>query len=150
MLGELQIELMGTTAGTGYDQVLLSGMDRANYNATLGGSLTLDWTGMNGSTDSSKLWILKNDTAGTLSGEFGNYANGASLGNHDGRDWYLWYGADAATGNLTGGNDVVIAAVPEPAGLTLLGMAACGLFFARRRWGKAKSPARQAGTTRRQ
>lgn len=108
----------------------------SNYNATLGGTLSLDWTGMNGSADTTQLWILKNDTAGTLSGTFGNYANGASLGSHDGREWYLWYGADAATGNLTGGNDVVINTVPEPAGIVLLGFAACGLFFAWRKRGR--------------
>jgi hypothetical protein len=111
---------MGTAAGTGCDQVLLPVSGSTKYNATLGGMLSLDWTGMNGSLDTTRLWILKNDTAGTLSGTFSNYANGALMGSHDGRDWYLWYGADAATGSLTGGNDVVITAVPEPATLALL------------------------------
>ncbi|MCC6124101.1 MAG: autotransporter-associated beta strand repeat-containing protein [Pirellulales bacterium] len=124
MLGELQIELMGKAAGTGYDQVLLPVNGTTKYNATLGGILILDWTGMNGSTGSTKLWIVKNDTFGTLSGTFGNYANGAALGMHDGWDWRLWYGADAATGKLFGGNDVVIAAVPEPMGVVLLGIGA--------------------------
>jgi autotransporter-associated beta strand protein len=126
--GQLQIELMGTMAGNGYDQVLLGVNGSSKFNATLGGLLTLDWTGMNGSTDASKLWILENDTAGTLSGEFSNYANGASLGLHDGREWQIWYGADATTGNLTGGNDVLIAPVPEPAAIILLALAAFGLF----------------------
>jgi autotransporter-associated beta strand protein len=123
MLGELKIDLKGVDAGTGYDQLRL-------YNdATLSGSLLLDWTGMSGSTDASKLWVLSNPSAtGTLSGEFSNYANGASLGLHDGREWQIWYGADASTGNLTGGNDVLIAPVPEPAAITLLAMAAFGLF----------------------
>jgi T5SS/PEP-CTERM-associated repeat protein/autotransporter-associated beta strand protein len=126
LLGELQIELAGTTAGTGYDEVLLSGGSSA-YKATLGGNLTLDWTGLSGASDSSKLWILKNNTSGTLSGTFSNYVNGASLGIHDGRPWYLYYGADSATGNLTGGNDVVIAAVPEPSSFILLAISALGL-----------------------
>jgi autotransporter-associated beta strand protein len=121
LLGQLQIELMGTTAGTGYDQVLLSGS--GTYNTCLSGLFLLDWTDMKGSSDSTKLWVLKNDTAGTLSGTFSNYANGAALGNYDGHDWCIWYGADSATGNLTGGNDVVIAAVPEPAGIILVGLA---------------------------
>ena len=122
---QLQIQLAGTTAGSGYDQVLQSGANA--YGTALGGKLSLDWTGFSGSTDSTKLWIMKNDTAGALSGTFSNYANGASLGVHDGRSWWLYYGADAATGNLTGGNDVVISAVPEPATLTLLAIFAMGL-----------------------
>ena len=127
MLGQLNIELVGTTAGTGYDEVLLPVNGSTKYNATLSGSLALDWTGINGSTDATELWILKNDTAGTLSGTFTNYANGAWLGNHDGRDWYLWYGANASGGSLTGGNDVVITAVPEPSGVVLLSVWVMGL-----------------------
>jgi T5SS/PEP-CTERM-associated repeat protein/autotransporter-associated beta strand protein len=126
LLGELQIELAGTTAGSGYDQVLQSG-SIAYSTTTLGGKLSLDWTGFSGSTDSTKLWILKNDTAGVLSGTFSNYENGASLGVYDGRAWYIDYGANFATGSLTGGNDVVIFTVPEPATIVLLGMVAMGL-----------------------
>jgi fibronectin-binding autotransporter adhesin len=125
MLGTLQLELMGTTAGTGYDQVLLSGTGK--YSASLGGTLSVDWTGMNGSDNNTTLWILKNDTLGTLSGTFGNYVNGATLGSHDGREWFLWYGADSATGSFTGGNDVVIAAVPEPTTLITFGSGVAGL-----------------------
>jgi autotransporter-associated beta strand protein len=133
MLGQLNIELAGTTAGTGYDQVLLPLNGSTNYNATLSGTLSLDWTGLSGSTDTTKLWILENDTTGTLSGAFKNYVNGASLGNHDGRDWFLWYGADAATGNTTGGNDVLIASVPEPSTIIMLTLALGGLLWWRRR-----------------
>jgi autotransporter-associated beta strand protein len=129
LLGQLKIELMGADAGTGYDQVLLSAFGTATHDVAIEGTLVLDWTGMNSSGDSTQLWILRNDTAGTLSGTFANYANGAPLGNHDGRDWFLWYGADAATGSLSGGNDVVIAAVPEPASLVLLGLGGFGIIL---------------------
>jgi autotransporter-associated beta strand protein len=125
LLGQLQIELAGTTAGSGYDEVLQSGTSA--YTTTLSGTLSLDWTGFGGSSDSTQFWILKNDTTGVLSGTFSNYANGESLGMYDGRSWYLYYGADAATGSLTGGNDVVISAVPEPATIVLLTMLAMGL-----------------------
>jgi autotransporter-associated beta strand protein len=132
MLGQLQIELDGTTPGTGYDQVLISGT--GPYNATLAGTLALDWIGLSGSSGSTRLWIFENDTAGTLSGAFSNYANGSFVGNYDGRDWFIWYGANAATGYLAGGNDVVIAAVPEPGVISLLLPTALliGLGFIRR------------------
>jgi autotransporter-associated beta strand protein len=117
MLGQLQMELSGIDTGTGYDQVLLSGP--SNYNANLSGTLLLDWTGLSGSSHDTNLWIIKNDTNGTLAGTFGNYANGASLGRHDGRNWLIWYGADAATGNLTDGNDVLVDAMAIPNTLAL-------------------------------
>jgi autotransporter-associated beta strand protein len=126
MQGQLQIELAGAQPGTRYDQVLLSGP--GNYNVNLGGTLLLDWTGFSDSSDSTQLWILKNNTDGLLESEFGNYADGAWLGVHDGRAWYIWYGADAATGNLSGGNDVLISAVPEPSTL-LLGLGGIGFFL---------------------
>jgi hypothetical protein len=128
MLGQLKIDLLGTAAGTGYDEVLLPVSGTTNYFVTLGGTLALDWTGMNGSDEGTRLWILENDTLGTLSGTFSNYGNGAKVGNYDGRDWMIWYGADAASGNLSGGNDVVIAAVPEPSTLAQLGMGAFGVL----------------------
>jgi T5SS/PEP-CTERM-associated repeat protein/autotransporter-associated beta strand protein len=131
LLGELQIELAGTTVGTGYDEVLISGS--SVYKTTLSGTLSLDWTGFTGSTDATRLWILKNDTAGTLSGAFSNYANGACLGFHDGRSWYLSYNANAATGKLTGGNDVLIAPVPEPATIVLLALSALAALLWRRK-----------------
>ena len=125
MLGELQIELAGTAPGADYDQVLLSGS--GDYDATLGGTLTLDWTGFGDSSEETQLWIIQNDTDGILTGEFDDYANGSSLGVHDDLEWWIWYGADAAAGALTGGNDVLIGAVPEPSMLVLIGIAAIAL-----------------------
>lgn len=131
LAGQLNIELAGTTAGTDYDQVLLSG-GTGNYKATISGALSLDWSGMSGSTDTTQLWILKNDTKGALSGKFSNYLNGADLGYHDGHEWFIWYGADAASGKLIGGNDLVIAAVPEPSMIAMLGL--CCICLLARAW----------------
>jgi hypothetical protein len=88
MLGQLNIELIGAATKTGDDEVLLPLNGSKKYNATLGGTLAIDRTGMIGSTDASMPWILKNDTADTLSGTFSNYANEAALSNHNGRDGY--------------------------------------------------------------
>ena len=60
-------------------------------------------------------------------GEFDNYANGSWLGVHDDLEWWIWYGADAAAGGLSGGNDVLISPVPEPSTLVLIGIAAIAL-----------------------
>jgi T5SS/PEP-CTERM-associated repeat protein/autotransporter-associated beta strand protein len=131
LLGELKIDLLGTNVGTEYDEVLISGSSA--YDATLGGTLTLNWGDMSDAGESAKLWILKNDTAGTLSGTFSNYANGASLGTHGGLDWRIYYNADAASGNPTGGNDVLIAPVPEPATIVLLALSALAMLAWRRK-----------------
>ncbi|MCD4726470.1 MAG: autotransporter-associated beta strand repeat-containing protein, partial [Pirellulales bacterium] len=141
MLGELQIELAGTDPGTGYDQVLLSGS--GDYNAMLDGTLTLDWTGFADSSEETQLWIVQNDTDGILSGEFDDYANGSWLGVHDDLEWWIWYGADAASGDLSGGNDVLISAVPEPSTLVLIGIAAIALSARALRRRKPAAPSRR-------
>ena len=52
---------------------------------------------------------------GLTSGKF-QYADKSLLGTFDGFNWYITYEAnDAATPSLTGGNDVAIYSVPEPA-----------------------------------
>ena len=51
----------------------------------------------------------------------------AIVGSYDGRDWQIRYGADAATGQLSGGNDVLlmpVSPVPEPSTFLLLVLAA--------------------------
>ncbi len=62
-----------------------------------------------------------------MSGTFAGYANGDPVGSYDGRQWRIYYGANAASGQLSGGNDVLLAAaapVPEPSCLALLGVSA--------------------------
>ena len=85
------------------------------------------WSGAGWSSPGDKLWIIRNDTDGTLSGTFAGYANGDPVGSYDGRQWRIYYGADAASGQLSGGNDVLLMAaapVPEPSCLALLAVAA--------------------------
>ena len=138
MDGALQIELRGSTPGdgiAGYDQVLVAG-SRAS-NVSLSGSLVLDWGGTGWSAPGDELWIIRNDTAGTLQGTFHGLVNGAPVGSYDGAPWFLYYGADAASGQLTGGNDVVLIAaaqVPEPSA-SILAILAVAAAIGARRWG---------------
>jgi autotransporter-associated beta strand protein len=132
MNGLLQVEISGPTldAGdVGYDQVLLSG---TTHNVSLGGALAVAWSGAGWSSPDDRLWIVRNDTDGTLSGAFTGYANGDLVGSYDGRQWRIYYGADAASGQLTGGNDVLLTAaapVPEPSCLNLLAVPAVLLLW---------------------
>ena len=63
MTGETSSILPERLRGQATIEILVTGR-HANYNVTLGGTLELHWDDMYGSTNSSKLWILKNDTAG--------------------------------------------------------------------------------------
>ncbi len=143
MDGLLQLEISGAAPGNGvagYAQVLVGG-SRAS-DVSLSGSLTLAWSGTGWSADGDKLWIIRNDTAGDLQGTFIGYANGALVCAYDGRPWRIYYDADAASGQLNGGNDVLIMAgthVPEPGSLMLLVLAGVAATAARglgrrRRW----------------
>ncbi len=128
MDGLLQMAVGGTTPGNndaGHDQVLVTG-DRS-HDISLSGTLALTWAGSGRSRPGDKIWILRNDTSGLLEGAFSNYANGDAVGSHDGRSWNIYYNANAATGSLTGGNDVLLATmspVPEPTAFGLLAIPA--------------------------
>lgn len=127
MNGTLLIEVDGSAAGNGaafYDQVRVTdgGLGSAAYDVSLSGALSLAWDETSPPVTDNKLWIIRNDTAGTLAGAFNNYSNGSPVGNYHDCSWNIYYGADAETGRLTGGNDVLLAAqsVPEPSSLWLV------------------------------
>jgi autotransporter-associated beta strand protein len=117
--GNYQAEINGDVAGTSYDQLLVTG---SNHTVTLGGTLTVsDASYTPVSTD--MFWVvLNNDPSNTLSGVFSNYATSGSpiTGITALAGYAVYYNADSTTNSLTGGNDVVIALVPEPATLTML------------------------------
>jgi autotransporter-associated beta strand protein len=127
MDGLLEIEIGGAASSDGtveYDQLQVVGSDKKNV--LLDGDLALAWSGAGWSSPCDRLWILRNDTDGTLTGTFHGYANGAVVGDYDGRSWRIYYGVDLdeLTGSLITGNDVLLtsASIPEPSSL-LLGFA---------------------------
>ena len=123
------VEINGPVAGTDYDQLVVNGT------VGLGGTLAVT-TGFSTSPDpvNDKFWILLNDGTDALTGTFSNYADGAEVFNESGNSWTIHYGAEFDSNTLSGGNDVVIAVVPEPATMLMLIIAAglC-LMFKRKR-----------------
>ena len=117
------VEINNATAGTGYDQLVVNG---ATNTVALAGTLALT-VSPSFIPSNDAFWIVVNNTSNSLSGTFGSYT-----GLPDG--WTVLANVDYDTANLTpgSGNDVAIVAVPEPATLAMLIMAAglC-LFFKR-------------------
>jgi len=113
------VEITGNAPGAaGYDQLLVE-----TGNVSLAGALNLSATYTPNPGD--MLWIIDNVGSGTLSGTFSNDPVPTLWSG-----WDIFYSADHATNSLSGGNDVVIAQVPEPATLTMLIIAAglCLMF----------------------
>jgi autotransporter-associated beta strand protein len=117
------VEITGNTPGAGgYDQLLVK-----SGNVSLAGALNVTATYTPGSGD--EFWILDNEGSGTLTGAFSNYLTSGSLIGAALPGYQIYYNADYATNSLSGGNDVVLA-IPEPATLAMLIIAAglCLMF----------------------
>jgi fibronectin-binding autotransporter adhesin len=122
----LGIEINGATLGTQYDQLNVTGT------VTLAGllSVTMGYT----PADSALFFIIANDGLPTdvIAGTFSNAPVNGGTYNLGGQDFKISYFGDSAGNAFTGGNDVVLMAVPEPAA-ALLGSLGLLTLLRRRR-----------------
>jgi autotransporter-associated beta strand protein len=119
------VEINSAAAGTGYDQLVVNG---ASNTVALAGTLALT-VSPSYTPAGDAFWIVVNNTTSSLSTSFGSVT-----GLPDG--WNVLYNVDYDTNNLTpgSGNDVAVVAIPEPAALLMLIIAAgLGLMFRRTR-----------------
>ena len=90
----------------------------------------------------SRYWAILNDGGDAITGTFANASLGSpfapfypaaegfvTLG---GQEFAIYYNADHGTNAVTGGNDLLLSAVPEPAAAALLLLAALGATRRRR------------------
>lgn len=119
----LAIELNGATAGTGYDQLNVTG------SATLAGllSLTTGFTPTNGAL----FFILLNDDTDAINGTFAGLSNNSTFSS-GGQSFQISYFGDSGTNSFTGGNDAVLMAIPEPSAALLGGFGLLALMRRRR------------------
>lgn len=126
--GTLSMELQGTTAGTGYDRLLVNGS--VDITGSSSSVLFDTFTPVNGNL----LFILLNDDTDAITGNFSTLAQNATVINYGGLDWKISYNTDFTANTFTGtlnGNDIALMAVPEPRAALLGGLGV--LFLLRRR-----------------
>jgi hypothetical protein len=95
------VTLLGATAGSGYDQLVVTGtvdLDTGHALA-LGGSYA--------GTAGDKLFVLVNDGSDTITGTFASLDEGDTVSLNS-VDYFISYQGDSVSGALTGGNDVVL------------------------------------------
>ena len=127
---QFTVEIQGSTAGpgaNGYDQVrLVSG------NVSIGSTVALNLPSPSGTfTAADRLYLLRNDGAGTTTGTFNGLPEGAAVPALAGLGgfpaWNIYYGANFAANTLAGGNDIALAPVPEPGTVLAFAMGVIGI-----------------------
>ena len=123
----LEIEIDGTTVGTQYDRVDVSGtVDLAG---------TLDVVLGYAPEVGDAFMIIDNDAGEAVSGSFAGLAEGDTFSEtYDSTDYeFKVYYAANNVGGLGDGNDVVLEVIPEPSILVVIGAGALTLLARRRR-----------------
>jgi fibronectin-binding autotransporter adhesin len=123
-----QMEINGATAGTGYDQLNVTG---GSSIVTLAGLLSVT-TGST-PTNGSLFFLIDNDGPSAISGVFSNAPINGNTYTFGSQQYAVSYFGDYGTTSFTGGNDVVLMAVPEPGAALIGGLGV--LFLLRRRRG---------------
>ncbi|GAT31901.1 PEP-CTERM protein-sorting domain-containing protein [Terrimicrobium sacchariphilum] len=116
----LGVNIGGATSGTGYSAFAVLG------GVTLDGNLDVAITFTPAYGDI--FFVIVNDGSDAVSGTFAGLANG-SLFLVGGQQFKISYVADSGMNSLSGGNDVAIMAVPEPAPIALMLFAFGGAFW---------------------
>ncbi|OPZ31036.1 MAG: Autotransporter-associated beta strand repeat protein [Lentisphaerae bacterium ADurb.BinA184] len=130
--GVFRVEVNGLTAGTEYDQLVVTG-----GGVSLDGELQLAFGPDFTVNPFDSLTLIDVQGTGVTTGTF-QHVDDAFVGAFSGRRWRITYDGDAVSGALSGGNDVLLYAIPEPGVLGLLsvgGLALGGRRAARRRVG---------------
>lgn len=135
--GGFSARINGATAGTDYDRLVIT---ESTSMFSLDGSndlkLTLGYT----PAANALFFLVDNQGSSAISGVFeklNDVATDLSQGalfSVSGTDFYISYTGDLGSNSFTGGNDLVIQAIPEPSTWMLLtGALVAGLFTWRRR-----------------
>ncbi len=113
----------------------LAGYDALNIAGTVNlGSATLSLGGsyLTPTVTNDLFFIVRNDSVDALTGTFLGLSEGSHVYAGNGQDYTISYFGDFASLSPTGGNDVVLTAVPEPGSVVML-IGGLAIFGVRRR-----------------
>lgn len=144
LIGNLNFSANGTLFAN-FDGA--NGVDRINLQGfadITGAFLDGDWINGGATGLNSRYWLLVNDDVDPITGTFDNvsltsssaslFPNADAWTTIDGQEFAIFYGADFGSNAFTGGNDLLLAAVPEPSTAVMLpAMLVLGLLRRRRK-----------------